>query len=91
MNPKLLSRTAIDGWVAALIRARTVCGPQAKGNRFGYDVLRSPADLRLDHVETGGLGIGHGATAPWTDRAGYRGRVRPRQRPLAASDKPRSG
>ncbi len=52
MSTKQVARPALDKWVAALIRGHRVYGPQAKGDRFAYDLLASPADLRLDHDVT---------------------------------------
>jgi ferredoxin len=52
MSIKKLSQTAMNDWVAALIRGHRVCGPMVRVDRFVYDLLRSPADLRLDHDVT---------------------------------------
>ncbi len=52
MSPKKLGRAAMDDWVGALIRERRVYAPQARGRTFAYDLLRSSADLRLDHDVT---------------------------------------
>ena len=52
MSPKKLSLPTMNDWVAAVIREHRVFGPQAKGDRFAYDLLGCPADLRLDHDVT---------------------------------------
>jgi hypothetical protein len=52
MNPKILGRPVMDDWVGAVIRGYRVHGPQARGDHFVYDRLRSPAQLRLDHDVT---------------------------------------
>jgi ferredoxin len=52
MIVKKLTGSAINDWIGAMIGRHRVLAPQAKGERFAYDVLRSPADLRLDHDVT---------------------------------------
>lgn len=52
MPPNKLGKATLDEWVGALIRSGQVFAPQAKGDRFVYDRLLSPADLRLDHDVT---------------------------------------
>jgi ferredoxin len=52
MSVKMIGRQAMNDWVAKLIEQRRIFAPQAKGERFAYDLLRSPEDLRLDHDVT---------------------------------------
>ena len=49
MSPRTLGPPEIEAWIATLIRQYKVVGPQARGDRFAYDTLHSPAELRLDH------------------------------------------
>ena len=49
MIAKLVTQPELDAWVDALIGEQTVYGPQAKGDRFAFDPLRSAAELRLDY------------------------------------------
>jgi sulfhydrogenase subunit beta (sulfur reductase) len=52
MSTKKLGQKSLNDWVASLIQGHRVYGPQAKADRFAYDLLVSPADLRLDHDVT---------------------------------------
>ncbi len=52
MNAKKMGSEVLSRWVSALIRGNRVYAPQAKGDRFAYDLLQSAADLRLDHDVT---------------------------------------
>jgi ferredoxin len=52
MSPKKIGQSRMNEWVGSLIRRHRVCGPQVKGNRFAYDWLGCPDDLRLDHDVT---------------------------------------
>lgn len=52
MSVKNLDCPTLHKWVAALIQRGRVYAPQARGNRFAFDLLRRPEDLRLDHDVT---------------------------------------
>ena len=49
MIAKLATQPQLDQWVDALAAARTVYGPQARGDRFAFAALQRAADLRLDY------------------------------------------
>jgi len=56
MLPKALEKKDLAGWVAALAEARRVAGPVRKeispadgSERFGWEFLADPEDLRLDY------------------------------------------
>ncbi|MFA6134473.1 MAG: 4Fe-4S dicluster domain-containing protein [Phycisphaerae bacterium] len=52
MSVKKLSPPELERWVQSLIHRHRVFGPQAKSNRFVYELLMAAADLRLDHDVT---------------------------------------
>ena len=56
MLPKVLKKSDLAGWVAALAEERRVAGPVRKeispsdrSEKFGWEFLSDPADLRLDY------------------------------------------
>ncbi len=52
MRTVKLSQEALIKWVTGLIRAQTVIGVQAKGDRFEFAPLSQASDLRLDYDVT---------------------------------------
>jgi len=52
MSVKKLSPSALRQWVEAVIARQPVYAPQAKGDRFDYDLLKRADDLRLDYDVT---------------------------------------
>jgi ferredoxin len=52
MSTKQMGLTCLNDWVKSLLQDHRVYGPRAKGERFAYERLCSPADLRLDHDVT---------------------------------------
>ncbi|MFH0964772.1 MAG: 4Fe-4S dicluster domain-containing protein [Planctomycetota bacterium] len=49
MLPRILEKKDFDRFVSSLIGERRVVGPVAKGPKFVFDAIESPADLRLDY------------------------------------------
>jgi len=52
MSVRKLSASALKDWVAALVARQPVYAPQAKQDRFDYDLLKRAEDLRLDYDVT---------------------------------------
>lgn len=52
MSIKKVGSAEFKGWVQSLIKKHTVYGVQEKEDRFAFDVLEMPEDLRLDYDVT---------------------------------------